>query len=308
MKPKELAELVRAGDKRAIAKAISIVEELDEDALDLLHFLQPYTGNAHIIGITGPAGVGKSTLTDRVIREYRKLGKKVGIIGVDPTSPFTGGALLGDRIRMQRHATDPGVYIRSMATRGSIGALSRAAIHAAKVLDAAGFDVVIIETVGSGQADMDIIGSADTIVLVLMPSLGDDIQALKAGVMEAADIIVINKADLPGADGFKAMIELSLDLKEREWPKIVCTSAVNGTGIKELMEAFQQHREYLISSGKIKERRRRMVIREIEGVLLAKVVSEFVKRLEEEISSEEDIYPKMKEMIKRVREALAEIR
>jgi len=277
----ELVNRVIQGDKKAIARAITIVESLSDDALEILEKIEKYTGKAHIIGLTGPPGVGKSTLIDRLIRRYRKMGKKVAVIAVDPTSPYTGGALLGDRIRMQRHATDEGVFIRSLATRGSIGALSRATIQVAKVLEAAGYDPIIIETVGAGQADIDIIGSAYTIILVLMPSLGDDIQALKAGILEVADIIVINKSDLPQAEAYKRMLEVALS-EDVDHKKIVMTEAIVGKGIEDLIKTIEGHKKTLYESGEIERRKREMLLREISGLIEVTILRSLMRKVEKE--------------------------
>jgi len=299
---------VISGDKRAIARAITVVESLDDISLEILEKLSPYTGRAHILGITGPPGVGKSTLIDRLVREYRRLGRKVAVIAVDPTSPYTGGALLGDRIRMQRHATDEGVFIRSIATRGSIGALSRSTIQVAKVLDAAGYDPIIIETVGAGQSDLDIIGSAHTILLVLMPNLGDDIQALKAGILEAADIIVINKSDLPHADTYKRILESVLE-EDIDHKKIVMVSALSGKGIEELMKHIEAHRQELIESGRIKEKEKEIALREVAGVIEVLIVRDLIEKFERELENEQkgsNMYKILKEKINKLRALLRE--
>lgn len=298
---------VLSGDKKSIARAITLVEALNDDSLEILEKLAPYTGKAHILGITGPPGVGKSTLIDRLIREYRKRGKKVAVIAVDPTSPYTGGALLGDRIRMQRHATDEGVFIRSIATRGSIGALSRSTIQVAKVLDAAGYDPIIIETVGAGQSDLDVIGSAHTIILVLMPNLGDDIQALKAGILEAADIIAVNKSDLPHADTYKRILESVLE-EDLDHKKIVMVSALSGKGIDELIEQIESHKRKLIDTGMIKEKQKDILLREIVGVTEVLIIRGLIKKIEEELERKGheriNIYETLKEEIKRLKEVL----
>ncbi|RLF67404.1 MAG: methylmalonyl Co-A mutase-associated GTPase MeaB [Thermoplasmata archaeon] len=304
----DIIDGVISGDKRAIARAITVVESLDDISLEILEKLSPYTRRAHILGITGPPGVGKSTLIDRLIREYRRLGRKVAVIAVDPTSPYTGGALLGDRIRMQRHATDEGVFIRSIATRGSIGALSRSTIQVAKVLDAAGYDPIIIETVGAGQSDLDIIGSAHTILLVLMPNLGDDIQALKAGILEAADIIVINKSDLPHADTYKRILESVLE-EDIDHKKIVMVSALSGKGIEELMKHIEAHRQELIESGRIKEKKKEILLREVAGVIEVLIVRDLIEKFERELENEQkgsNMYKILKEKINKLRALLRE--
>jgi len=303
----ELVKLVIQGDKKAIARAITIVESLGDESLEILEKIENYTGRAHIIGITGPPGVGKSTLIDRLIREYRKMGKKVAVIAVDPTSPYTGGALLGDRIRMQRHATDEGVFIRSLATRGSIGALSRATIQVAKVLEAAGYDLIIIETVGAGQADIDIIGSAHTIILVLMPTLGDDIQVLKAGILEIADIIVINKSDLPEAETYRKMLEIALS-EDLDHKKIVMTAAMIGKGIEDLIKTIEDHKKMLYETGEIEKRRREMLLREIAGIIEVTIVRALMKKIEEDIieKAPSGLYKTIKEELKKIKKILEE--
>src|SRR5213592_739773 len=239
---------VLAGDPRAIARAISLVEDETPAGADLVRAVFGRSGRAYLTGITGAPGAGKSTLVDRLIGDLRRLGRTVGVVAVDPTSPFSGGAILGDRVRMQAHVADPGVFIRSMATRGNLGGLARATAEAALVLDAAGRDVVLIETVGVGQDEVDIVRTADVSIVVLVPGAGDDVQALKAGIMEIADIFVVNKADRDGADRTIASIEALLSLQSfgaDEWrPPIVRTTATTGEGLGDLVAALDRFRAH----------------------------------------------------------------
>jgi LAO/AO transport system kinase len=243
-----LVEQLRAGDPRALARAISTVENRAPGWSDLLKALFPHSGQARIVGLTGPPGAGKSTLVDQLARRYRNENRTVGIIAVDPTSPYTGGAILGDRIRMQDHFSDPGIYIRSMATRGSLGGLARTTADVATVLDASGRDLVMIETVGVGQDEVDIVRLADVTVVILVPGMGDDVQTIKAGIMEIADIFVINKSDREGAERVEREIRAlqSLAVRSDNWtPPIVKTVATEGTGIADLAAAIRDYEAYL---------------------------------------------------------------
>ncbi|MCI0402603.1 MAG: methylmalonyl Co-A mutase-associated GTPase MeaB [Acidobacteria bacterium] len=247
-----LADAVRQGDPRAIARAISVIENRDQGAENLIRELFPHTGRALLVGITGAPGTGKSSLVNTLAARYRAAGRSVGILAVDPTSPFTGGALLGDRIRMQQHATDAGIYIRSMATRGYLGGLARATADAALVLDAAGKDVILIETVGVGQDEVDIVRLADATLLLLVAGLGDDVQNFKAGVMEIADVFVINKADRGDTERLEAQLKAMLSLSSRadRWaPPVVKTVATEGTGVPELAQALDSFVRHLDAAG-----------------------------------------------------------
>ena len=243
-----LVSSLRSGDTRSLARAISTVENRVPGWLDLLKALFPHTGKARVIGMTGAPGAGKSTLVDQMAKFYRKRDRSVGIIAVDPTSPYTGGAILGDRIRMQDHFADPGIYIRSMATRGSLGGLARTSADVASVLDASGRDVILIETVGVGQDEVDIVRLADITVVILVPGMGDDVQSIKAGIMEIADIFVINKSDREGAERVEREIRAlqSLAIRRDGWtPPIVKTVASEGTGVQELAAAIATYESYL---------------------------------------------------------------
>lgn len=239
---------IRSGDVRALARAITAIEDDSAQAIQLMKALFPYSGNATVIGLTGSPGSGKSTLVDQLAREYRKQEKTIGIIAVDPTSPYTGGAILGDRIRMQAHHADTGIYIRSMATRGFLGGLAAATADVATLLDASGKDVVLVETVGVGQDEIDIVRLADITVVILVPGMGDDVQTIKAGIMEIADVFVINKSDREGADRVDREIRAmqTLAIRGDDWtPPIVKTVATDGTGITDLMKTIASYREYL---------------------------------------------------------------
>ena len=263
-----LAEGVRTGDTRALARAISLIENGDPLAYDLVRDIYPETGRTYAVGITGPPGVGKSSLISTLIGHVREQDRTVGVISVDPSSPFTQGALLGDRIRLSDHFLDPGVFIRSMGTRGHLGGLAETTLQALLVLDAAGKELVFLETVGAGQSEVEVIGIADTVVLVLMPGSGDSVQALKAGIMEIPDVIAINKMDHPAA---KTMLNevrsiLSLD-RESTWkPPIVLTEATRGENVPELWVKIEEHRAYLESEGRLEERRRKNLAREVFAV------------------------------------------
>jgi LAO/AO transport system kinase len=269
-----LAERLVAGDKRALARAITLIESDDPAGWDLVSEVYPRTGKARIIGFTGPPGVGKSTLIGALTAEMRKADREVAVLSIDPSSPFTRGALLGDRIRLSDHFLDPGVFIRSMASRGALGGLSEAALQVALVMDAAGKDDVLIETVGVGQAEIDIVDHADTIILALMPGSGDSIQALKAGVMEIPDIIVVNKADHPMADTMVREIRgvLALSHEPGAWKvPILRTEAARGEGVDELKTKIDEHRAFIEEKGTLAERRARNLRSEVVGIATSRM-------------------------------------
>ncbi|HXU97612.1 MAG TPA: methylmalonyl Co-A mutase-associated GTPase MeaB [Jiangellaceae bacterium] len=266
----ELVERARDGDPRAVARLISQVEDASPALREVMSLLTPHTGRAAVLGVTGSPGVGKSTTTSALVTAFRADGRRVGVLAVDPSSPFSGGALLGDRVRMQQHATDPGVYIRSMATRGHLGGLAWATPQALRVLDAAGCDVVIVETVGVGQSEVEVAALADTTLVLLAPGMGDGIQAAKAGILEVGDVFVVNKADRDGADQVVRDLRSTIRLAERQpgdWREpIVKTVAVRGEGMSELIEAIDKHRDWMERSGELARRRRRRVRDEIEAI------------------------------------------
>ncbi|MBC2874466.1 MULTISPECIES: methylmalonyl Co-A mutase-associated GTPase MeaB [Streptomyces] len=266
-----LVEQARAGGPRAVARLISLVEGASPQLREVMAALAPLAGGAYVVGLTGSPGVGKSTSTSALVSAYRRRGKRVGVLAVDPSSPFSGGALLGDRVRMSEHASDPGVYIRSMATRGHLGGLSWAAPQAIRVLDAAGCDVVLVETVGVGQSEVDIASEADTTVVLLAPGMGDGIQAAKAGILEIGDVYVVNKADRDGADAtareLNHMLGLGEARKPGDWrPPIVKTVAARGEGTDEVVEALEKHRAWMEENGVLAERRAARVAHEIERI------------------------------------------
>jgi LAO/AO transport system kinase len=268
----ELVGLARGGDHRAVARLISLVEDGDERLPEVAAALAPHTGRAQVVGLTGSPGVGKSTTTNELIRAVRAAGHRVGVLAVDPSSPFTGGAILGDRVRMQEHTTDPGVYIRSMSSRGQLGGLSAATPQAVRVLEGAGCDVILVETVGVGQAEVEIASLADTTLVLLAPGMGDAIQAVKAGVLEIADVFVINKADRPGADATYRDIQGMLGLGERaagDWrPQVVRATAVKGEGIDDIAAAIEKHRGWLESTGNLQARHNPRAAVEVEAIAL----------------------------------------
>ncbi|MFI5037197.1 MAG: methylmalonyl Co-A mutase-associated GTPase MeaB [Solirubrobacterales bacterium] len=300
-----LAKRLLAGDRRALARAISLVENNRPEGWELVKEVYPHTGNASVVGFTGPPGVGKSTLIGAVTKARRAAGRSVGVLSIDPSSPFTHGALLGDRIRLSEHFLDAGVFIRSMANRGALGGLSEAALQAALLLDAAGREDVFVETVGVGQAEIDIIDHADTIVLVLMPGSGDSIQALKAGVMEIPDVIVINKADHPLTDtmvreirGVLSLANLDRSPEEARgsWRvPIVKTEASHGKGVDELVQRLEEHHAHILVEGHLAERRRRNLRNEVLAIATARMR----RRLEEDLREDSEFQRLLEEVVQR---------
>ncbi|MDK1474870.1 methylmalonyl Co-A mutase-associated GTPase MeaB [Streptomyces sp. 549] len=267
----QLVDQARQGKPRAVARLISLVEGASPQLREVMAALAPFTGNAYVVGLTGSPGVGKSTTTSALVTAYRRAGRRVGVLAVDPSSPFSGGALLGDRIRMSDHASDPGVYIRSMATRGHLGGLAWSAPQAIRVLDAAGCDVVLVETVGVGQSEVEIAAQADTSVVLLAPGMGDGVQAAKAGILEIGDVYVVNKADRDGADATTRELNHMLGLGESrgpgDWrPPIVKTVASRSEGVDEVVEALEKHRAWMEERGVLAERRTRRAAREVETI------------------------------------------
>jgi len=284
---RSLIDGVLRADVRAVARAISLVEDADPAARELLRALFPRAGRARVIGVTGPPGAGKSTLVDGMTTRFRAAGQTVGIVAVDPSSPFSGGAILGDRIRMQAHAVDPGVFIRSMATRGHLGGLSAATAHVLTILGAAGCDVILVETVGVGQDEVAIVETADVSLVVLVPGLGDEVQALKAGIMEIADVFVVNKADRDGAGRLVAEIEAMLSLADGSGPRpaIVQTVASEGTGVLLLLEEVSSFLDLAAKSGRFEQKRRAHLRRQFEETLRAQLM----RHLRQHVVSAEEI-------------------
>ena len=286
---KDLVEKVTSGDVRTVARLIRDVDDGMPEVRDALKALYPHTGRAYIIGITGAPGVGKSTLVDQMVAHLRKRGKTVGVLAVDPTSPFSGGAILGDRVRMQRHSMDPGVFIRSLATRGHFGGLTQSTRSAIDILDAMGKDVILVETVGVGQDEVDVVRSAHTTVIVVIPGMGDDIQAIKAGILEVGDIFLINKSDREGSDKTHNELRLMIEMDQRKFdkgmwkPPIIKVEAVFDKGVDDFLEAVGRHAEYLEkSSGGLKSRRSPEKVRqELADMIKARLIEEVLDTLTE---------------------------
>ena len=284
----KLLERALAGDTRSIGRLISLVEADSPASKEIMKTVYPKTGGAQVIGITGSPGAGKSTFVNRLIAQFRAEGKQVGVIAIDPSSPFTGGAILGDRLRMQDHAIEEGVFIRSMGSRGNLGGVSRGTHEGALILDACGFDVVIIETVGVGQSEVDIVKIADTVCLILTPGMGDDVQIMKAGIMEIADVFVVNKADKEGADKVAADVQVMLKMiGEREWiPPVALVASNKNTGVDEVREIIKRHGDYLRSSAEGKRRRWSQLEMEVEAILRGEI-SQLVENAWKERKSDE---------------------
>ncbi|MFA5621301.1 MAG: methylmalonyl Co-A mutase-associated GTPase MeaB [Thermovirgaceae bacterium] len=275
------------GDPRSIARLITAIESETDRSRQIMQSIYPCTGKAHLIGVTGSPGAGKSTFLDKLISSMMAAGQSVGVIAVDPSSPFTGGAVLGDRLRMQRHSLDPGVFIRSMGSRGSLGGLSRGTYEAALILDACGKDVVLIETVGVGQSEIDIVKIADTVALLLVPGMGDDIQIMKAGIMEIADVFIVNKADRDGSERVVREVNIMLDLQTgKEWrPPVIPTVAESGEGIENAAESLLEHRRYLAGSAEGKRRKRRRLRLEVEEIVKREIAKVAEKAWDDHINT-----------------------
>ena len=314
-----IAERLLSGDRRALARMVTLIENEAPQARSYLAGLHQYAGRAHIIGVTGAPGAGKSTLVTRLVREFRRRDRKIGVVAVDPSSPFTGGAILGDRIRMMELAGDPQVFIRSMASRGSLGGLSASTRDVVRAMDAAGYNPIIIETIGTGQAEVEVMRAAQTVLVVCAPGMGDEIQAIKAGILEIADIFVVSKADKPGADQTVAELAmlLSLDPHRRLHDKskpywripVLKTSAIKDQGITELVDAIEQHRQYLEESGMLANRAQRQVRSEVESLVIHAVIhalrnevtqDEWQKLMEDITTRERDPYSVATELQKRI--------
>ena len=301
-----LVAAVLEGDKRALARAITLVENGEPMAYDVVRDLYPHTGGAYLIGVTGPPGVGKSSLISQLVRHVRELGRTVGVISVDPSSPFTQGALLGDRIRLTDHFLDPDVFIRSMGTRGHLGGLAETTLQAALVLDAAGKDLIFLETVGAGQSEVEVIGIADSVLLVLMPGSGDSVQALKAGIMEIPDVIAVNKMDHPAAKTMLSEVRSILALDhDRDWkPPIVLTEAMRGENVETLWDKVAEHRAHLEEGGQLEERRRRNLAGEVFAVASARAKA----HLEEAVADDAELRRLLDEVQRRELDPLSAVR
>jgi LAO/AO transport system kinase len=281
-----LAKRILEGDIRAASRLMRDIDDQIPSALEALKELYPKTGTAYIIGVTGSPGSGKSTIVDKIVESFRKEGKTVGVVAVDPTSPFTGGAILGDRIRMQRHSTDEGVFIRSLATRGCLGGLSRSTQDIVNVMDAMGKDIILVETVGVGQDEVEIVNTAHTSIVVLVPGMGDDIQAIKAGIIEIGDLFVINKSERDGADKLERDLRMVLEMgkrREKDWnPLIFKTEAILGKGISELVQGIYRHKQALEQTEALKEKKRERAKATFLGILESEVMTHLLQKIERE--------------------------
>ena len=288
MSVRELSKKVLAGDRRSVARAISMVEDGSSDLPALSEALYPQTGRAYTVGLTGSPGVGKSSLAERLVRAARSRDRTVAVLAIDPTSPFTGGALLGDRLRMQAHATDPGVFIRSMATRGHLGGMALAAPEALRVLDASGKDLILVETVGVGQAEVEVATATDTTLVVVSPGWGDAVQVSKAGILEIADLFVVNKADKEGAEDAVRDLRnmLRMGPKAKWTPPIVKTSTTSGEGIDELWDAIQQHREHQESTGELEAKRGRRVLEEVKNMVAFRLREQVAGKVADQLAAD----------------------
>ena len=314
-----IVERLLTGDRRALARMVTLIENESPQARHYLAQLHQHAGQAHSIGVTGAPGAGKSTLVTHLVRELRHRDRKVGVVAVDPTSPFSGGAILGDRIRMMELAGDPNVFIRSMASRGSLGGLSASTRDVVRAMDAAGYNLIIIETVGTGQAEVEVMRAAQTVLVVSAPGMGDEVQAIKAGILEIADIFVVSKADKPGADQTVAELAmlLSLDPQRRQHDKskpywripVLKTSAIKNQGITQLVDAIEKHREYLLESGMLTHRAQRQVLSEVQALVLHAVVNalkanvgeeEWQQLVEDITTRERDPYSVARELEERI--------
>jgi len=297
MNEQEIIEKLRGGDIRTAARLIRNLDDGEPSALNILKELHKFSGDSHIIGITGNPGAGKSTIINGLIKKYREKGKKVGVVAVDPSSPFSGGAILGDRIRMQEHSLDPEVFVRSVATRGTLGGISASTSSIVRVMEAMGKDIIIIETVGVGQDEIDIIKLAHTTIVVTVPGLGDDIQAIKAGILEIADIFVVNKADREGVEKTVRDLRLMLELKglqeSQRLPDIIATKGITGEGIENLIESIEKHREFIKTTGDIARLNARRDLIELRDILRQRINQHIDKIIESEIGGTDSLINEM---------------
>jgi len=297
MNEQEIIEKLRGGDIRTAARLIRNLDDGEPSALNILKELHKFSGDSHIIGITGNPGAGKSTIINGLIKKYREKGKKVGVVAVDPSSPFSGGAILGDRIRMQEHSLDPEVFVRSVATRGTLGGISASTSSIVRVMEAMGKDIIIIETVGVGQDEIDIIKLAHTTIVVTVPGLGDDIQAIKAGILEIADIFVVNKADREGVEktvrDLRLMLELKGQQESQRLPDIIATKGITGEGIENLIESIEKHREFIKTTGDIARLNARRDLIELRDILRQRINQHIDKIIESEIGGTDSLINEM---------------